>query len=82
MVKVLEVKFVKSRFFDLESYAGFVIMFGQFDNKLRQFFSEGCWEGLGHDRQIINDPKYIPQTSSFTKELPLSISLPSYLDLI
>ena len=57
-------------------------MFGQFDDKLRQFFSEGRWEGLGHDRQIINDPKYIPQTGSLTKELPLSISLPSYLNLI
>ena len=49
MVKVFEVKLVKSRFFDLESNFRFVIMFRQFDNKLRKFLSESRWECLGND---------------------------------
>ena len=57
-------------------------MLGQINNELGQLLSKGGRQRLSCNRQMINDPEHILQSSCLSIELPLRISLSGNLDAI
>ena len=82
MIEALEIKFVKSRLFDHQTYATLIVMFGKVNYELCQLLPKSGWKGLCCDRETINDSEHVLQASRLSIELSLSISLASNFDAI